>query len=261
MNNETLRTREFIFAFLFGPARLISRNQAGELHGRLCDSLRLDDFSFHYESTELQAGGTASTVRPFKIQFARRDGSGLLGAVIECTSLQEPMRLLLKHSGPPSLETTCQYFDTLAEALIPLQEWQRVHAEARILTQCQPRVGGSAVDFLKNNLLRFSAADLEQIGGSLSFCGLKFDVPATGETDSLSGPSRQVQVEVLREDPGSVYIEVITAWTQWVQRMQGHIPVLDVSAVRQIDQAPSKYLRDCYDFLSDKVCSLGRGGG
>lgn len=259
MNPDSLRTRGVAYAVLFGPPRFISRSEASEIHDRLCDSLGWDDLSFQYRKTGDQAGDHGPS-SGFEIECERREGRGrfLLRIGPPCPNF--PIRMLMESSWPPSEEHFKQQFDMAHQAMFEqgARAWQRVHAEVRLRAQCANRQKRS-IDFFLEKLLASQSEWFRSLGEGLSFASVRVDLRADdpGE-DSLSNPKREIILEVLREDPSSTYVELLSQWPQ----LAVHEDVGQVVArgkLRAIDCRPSEYVENAFEFLRRHLRTLSRG--
>ncbi|MBM4039755.1 MAG: hypothetical protein FJ290_14705 [Planctomycetes bacterium] len=258
---NSLRIREVRFAFLFGPPRFIEREEASRIHGAVCDALRYDDISFQY--TPLGDSGRLES-KGFRIALERKEGRGAYAATLENENVHKPIRLLLVYTWPPSLEHAKESFDITQEALFASLngEWQRVLAEVRLRAQCDTRQH-SGLDFVKGTLLRAPADWLASLGEPLTICGVKFEVAPTPppEHDNLEGAKRQLEVEVLRENPAGLYLELMCQWPQLALTSPvpagGPAPV----RIRQIDRKPSEYISYAKAYLEGWIASLAEAKG
>jgi len=131
---NTLRTRGIVFAYLFGPPRVVEREEAYKIHRGVCDGLKRDDLSFQYQNPEARKPGS----RAFSLQFRRKEEREGVAVTIDNQGMQTPIRLLLEHHWPPSVEHVKETMDSISEAVFQNVEgtWTRVLAEARIRAQC-----------------------------------------------------------------------------------------------------------------------------
>jgi hypothetical protein len=150
--SNSLRTRGIVFAFLFGPPRFVARAEASKVHNALCEKLGYDDISFQYGIVE---GTKGPQSKGFSIVCTRKEGRGALLVQVDNAGVDAPLRLLISHDWPPSLEHVKETFDTAADAVFNSLEgtWQRVLAEVRLRAQCTAQ-GGSAIGFIRDHLLR-----------------------------------------------------------------------------------------------------------
>jgi hypothetical protein len=252
---NSLRIRGVHFAFLFGPPRFVERAEASEVHGKVCDALKMDDITFRYSSAPASEKPES---RGFSIALERKEGRGSFDVTIDNKTVNEPIRLLLGYTWPPSREDAKQTFDMAAEAAMSSLKgsWHRVLAEVRLLAQCDTREH-DGLAFIEETLLGQAKEWLSALGEPLSFCGMRFEVAATPPNeDSLQGPKRELSIEVLREDPGGVYLELMSQWPQIPPMPRVQASVANLGQIRQIDRKPSEYIEDAYDYLVDRAESL-----
>ena len=251
----SLRIRAAHFAFLFGPPRFVRREEASCVHGKVCDALKLDDITFRYSSAPASEKPES---RGFSIVLDRKEGRGLFSVTVDNKTVNEPIRLLLAYTWPPSLTSAEETFDLASSAVFSALEgsWQRVLAEVRLRAQCDTRER-DGLGFMTETLLGHARDWISGLGTPLSFCGMKFGVPATSPKENqLEGAKRELSLEVLREDPVGVYLELMSQWPQIpaIPRVQGG--VVDMGKIRQIDGKPSEYIGEAYEYLEARAASL-----
>ncbi len=249
---QSLRTRSVSFAFLFGPPRHIARDEASRVHGRVCDNLNLDDLSFQYNASD-PAGRPTS--RQFAILMRRQEGRGGFSIAIDHPGAGNPIRLLLEWVWPPSDVHVDERFDEAAYAVIEGGldgEWQRVLAEARLRAQFDVK-DAKSLDYLSNGVSAFSTAAVESLGTPLSFVTVGLHTTPTTQTDApLPNPAREITVEILREDPKAIYLELVSKWTQVPI---GTAPMLP-NQIRPITAKPSEYIEDARSALKKWVSAI-----
>lgn len=256
---ETLATRSVHFALLFGPPRSVTRAEASKLYDRICDALRLDDFAFKYTT---QTHDQSPQSKGFSIQLERKEGRGAFGVTIDNENVQRPIRLLLLYTWPPTLEHVRDQFDLVAENVFDVLEgdWQKVHAEVRLRAQCGVRDGG-ALGFLRQEMVKLPSDWIDSLGKALRFMSLRFDTASAPPVESsLDAPGRQLSVEPLREDPNSLYFELVCTWKQ-IPDVGVSPGTVDIDSLRPIDAKPSEYVSSAHEFLDDRLrrlSSLGR---
>jgi len=253
---NSMRIREVQFAFLFGPPKFIGRDEASKVHGSICDALGHDDLSFQYKPLgEPERLGS----RGFSIILQRGEGRGSYAVTLDNKNIKEPIRLLQVYTWPPALHVAREVFDMTSDAaFVSLGgEWQRVLAEVRLRAQCDTREH-SGLSFMKGTLLRAPADWLPGLGEPLSLCGVKFEVAPTppSEQDSLEGAKRELQVEVLREDPAGIYLELMCQWPQIALSVSAPGSAAEPGRIRPIDRKPSEYVGYAMDYLDEWVRSL-----
>jgi hypothetical protein len=235
---NSLRTRGVNFAYLFGPPRMVAREEASRVHNSICDKLKLDDLSFRYSTSE---PGIRSSSRGFSIVMERQEGRGAFRIIVD-QAPGNPIRLLLEYHWPPSDVHVQERFDDGARTVFESLDgpWQRVLAEARVRAQCDVK-GADATRFLRDECLGLPAHHLSALGEPVSFVSIGIHVsPGSQTQDPLEGPARELSVEILREDPKALYLELMSRWTQ-VPVTAGAIPL---NTIRPISAAPSDYVTD-----------------
>ncbi len=260
---ESLQTRSVTFAFLFGPPRFVTREEASSVYGHVCDTLKLDDFTFRYDPSD---PGAQPASKGFAIRLHRKEGRGQFGLLVENPSIQKPIRLLLEWNWPPAVKVVTEQFDLTADAVFdqlrattPDGAWQKVHAEVRLRANCQI-AGQSALGFMLDRFLRLPSDWIRSLGEPLAFGALKFEVAsAQAKQSSLDAPKRELSIEVLREDAKGLYFELVSTWRQ-VPTQSGPGAVIDVASLRPIDRQPSEYMTDAHDYLSERLQGLANLG-
>ncbi len=255
MLSNSLQFRAVHFAYLFGPPRLVSRTEASEVYGKVCEAVGNDDFTFSYGKSEQQA--TPPEARGFGIRLLRPEGRGGLEIKVENPSLAVPIRLFMGYTWPPSLASAREAFDLAAGAIFSsLQgKWTKLIAETRIRAECAVS-GPDALGFLTGEMLGRAAGWIDSLGKPLSFCSLKFEVEPQPTTDSLATPKRDLTLEVLREDRTKLYLELMSQWPQIA--MSGAV---DLNKLRPIDRNPSDYIEDTRVYLARRLEELETRGG
>lgn len=244
MLTNSYRTRGANFAFLVGPPQNLTRRDGMNIHASVCDALGVDDISFKYTP-----GDDAN--KNFAIHLGREQGREKLTLEINGPVGDTPLRLFFGAEWPRSAQAAFEDFDLASEAVFGLlgDGWQRVLAEARVRGQAHAK-GDSAVSFLSRGVLGLP-------GEGMSFAAFKYETEAAEATpeDPLANPKRDVSVEVLREDPRCVYVEVMSQWPQ-IATPSGQAVALDPEKVRPFDSPPSDYLRDTVEYTESAVFPL-----
>ena len=233
------------------------------MYDAVCEALGVDDLTYKYAATASPdvPPPVAEKSRGFSLQIERRIGRGTFKIAIDNAAIQQPIRLLIEYVWPASVEQVTQDFDLVTEAAFRALggTWQRVLAETRIRGQLEA-AGGSALDFLSKRVLHLGADRLARLEAPPEFVSVSFETPAghPTEDDPLHQPKREVQLQVLREDLRSVYIELMSQWPQLALDGQGDIPrvEIDTGRIRKFDSEPSKYLDNSIEFLSERVFPL-----
>ncbi len=244
MLTNSYRTRGANFAFLVGPPQNLTRRDGMDIHASVCDALGVDDISFKYTPGD---GGNKN----FAIHLGREQGREKLILEINGPVGDTPLRLFCGAEWPRSAQAAFQDFDIACEAVFGVlgDGWQRVLAEARVRGQVHAK-GDSAVSFLSRDVL-----GLPDEG--MSFAAFKYETDASDSTpeDPLANPKRDVSIEVLREDPRCVYVEVMSQWPQ-IATPSGQTVEIDPGKVRAFDSPPSDYLRNTVEYTESAVFPL-----
>jgi len=222
----------------------------------VCDALRHDDLSFRYTSS---SSSEEPYSKGFSIALERKEGRGLFVVTIDNENVNVPIRLLLEYTWPPSLEHAKDMFDMTADAAFAALtgDWQRVLAEVRLRAQCDTR-DHDGLGYLRGTLLGQSSDWIADLGAPLSFCGVKLHVAATPPRgdDQLQGAKRELAVEVLREEPGGIYFELMSQWPWFASIPLAPGSPVDPLSVRRIDAKPSEYVDNAFAYLDGRVKAL-----
>jgi hypothetical protein len=257
---NSLRLRGIKFAFLFGPPRFIKREEASKVHSAICDSTHLDDFSFKYSTIDPDERITS---KGFSIVFERKEGRGALVTIIDNKNINGPVRILLEYTWPPTIDHAKEYFDGISESVFESLEgnWTKVLAEVRLCAQCSTR-SNNGLTFLREEVLGLPKECISGLGEPLSFCSVKLEVDATQpqppSEDQIEGAKRELLIEVLREDPTCVYLELVSQWPQLAPLPRNQTGQIVLGNIRKIDSKPSKYIEEALSFLNEQVEQLGK---
>jgi hypothetical protein len=182
---------------------------------------------------------------------------------MEMPSVNAPIRLLLSYDSPPSLAPAAEAFDMAYGAIFQelVGPWTRVLVEVRLHAQCDTREK-SGLAFITQKFLKSNEGWLSELGSPLVSSSVKFVVGATSPVteNQLEGPTRELQIEVLREDPRCVYIELMSQWPQLPAMSLEAPQAIDARSIRRIDEKPSAYIDEAYDYLQGRVDSLAKKG-
>jgi len=259
MKPNSRRTRAVIFAYLFGPPRIVEREEASNVHGRICDALGYDDFSFKYSSPGATPGSSA---KAFSILLERAEGRGGLKIALDGGGTQNPVRLLVEYIWPPSVQHVNEQLDRVAEAVFgALQgDWKKVLAEARLRTECDVD-GNNASRYMRDEVLRLDEATVQSLQTPISFASVKLETPPSPPVadDPFAGPKREMTLEVLRENPKCLYVETMCQWDQLGAAPIGGQIQLNLTQIRPIQDKPSEYVEKAYEFLDKKFFRLWGG--
>lgn len=253
-----MKSRGITFAYLFGPPRFIRREEAYKVHAALCEELGTEDLSFQYKVPE--AKGTQGTETSFMLFERKEQGRGIFRTVLDHMPGGGPLRLLIQYEWPPPVGIIKDTLDMTAKAVFDNLEgpWQKVHAEVRLRVQCD---AGGSIRFFKDKVYKLSEKWFDSLGSPLVFAASKFRVAASShDGDPLQGARREVSIEVLTDDPRSLYLELVSQWPQLSE-----VPVLgraiDPTMVRAFLEKPSEYVEEGYEYLAQRIQALQAEGG
>jgi hypothetical protein len=189
----------------------------------------------------------------------RKEGRGGFVLKIDHPGQGQPIRLFLQFIWPPSEVHVDERFDDACDAVLNggLEgKWQRVIAEVRLRAQCDLQAGGS-IPFLSRELGTFSKVTENTLGKPISFLTASLHVaPASQPNDPIEAPARELTVEVLREDAKSLYLELVSRWTQ--------VPIMTVpielDRIRPITAKPSEYIEDARTALRNWIDGVAKDG-
>ena len=98
------------------------------------------------------------------------------------------------------------------------------------------------------------------LGDPLSFCSVKLKVNATQpqppSEDQIKGASRELLIEILQEDPTSVYLELVSGWPQVAPLPRNQTGKIVIENIRKIDSNPSEYIEEALSFLNEQAEQL-----
>lgn len=254
MQPQSLSTRSVSFAFLFGPPRTVARDEAAGLYDAVCRELHIEDFVFRYSTSEPDMSERS---RGFSITLERKEGRGGFKVAVDQSRADNPLRLLMEFAWPPSLVHVQERFDLAAEAVFRALRgpWQRVMAETRTRAQCYA-AANDASSYLQKSLLRLSPDRIAVLGPTPKFVSVGLHTaPETQTTDPLESPAHRVTMEVLREDPRAIYLELISTWSQVPLGTAGAV---SLEKVRPISASPSEYVEYADRILRGWVETLSR---
>ncbi|HTY06013.1 MAG TPA: hypothetical protein VMC86_05830 [Gemmatimonadales bacterium] len=244
---------------------MITRGEATPIYDAICSALENDDFSYKYSSNAENEAEIPGTGGGFSIQMERKTGGrGAFRVTVDNPSRIQPIRFLVQADFQGAPDPILEDFDAVAEAAfgaLPGQ-WSRVMAEARMTAQLEAP-GGSATDYMLKHAVKLNANGLEALDSSPVYFGLAFETAAgyATESDQLAQPKREAKLEVLREDVRSLYIEVMSQWTQVppvVLQPDTPSPQLEVdpARIRRFEEPPSAYVRNTIDFVHEVFLPL-----
>lgn len=249
---DSYRTRGAAFAFLVGPPRSLTRRDGMKIYSAVCEALGADDLSFQFRTGEPQPGFEGG----FSIQLNRQEGRENLAVEISGSPPHAPICLLFRYDWPASNQLVFEDIDLASHAVFSSmgEGWQRVLAEARVRGQVDV-AGGSALSFLGSGVL--PVLDGVNESRDLSFFGFKYENAAAdfSESEQLANPKRDVTVEVLREDPRCLYLEVMSQWPQLAVSSDGTVEV-GPGRIRTFHSLPSEYLKDTIGYVDSVVLPL-----
>lgn len=250
---------------------MLSRQEAMQIHDAVCEKLGVDDVAFQYQTTSSEQEpdqGPRGESRGFAIQLQREQGRGTFNVTldkdpnVQDPGRQNPVRFLVQYTWPPTRQHVSEDLDLASEAVFETlgEDWQRVLAEARVRGQVEAQ-GGSGVDYLAEQVLGFEEADLENLDAPVSFATVGYETPAQdpASDDQLSSPKREVTLEVLREDPRSLYVEVVSQWPQFAAQAKGQQVQINPQRLRQFTAVPSDYVEDTVDYIRTVLLPLFSG--
>ena len=246
-------TRAIVFAYLVGPPRILTRQEGAAIHGAVCEKLGDDDFSFQYTPPS-DAG------QEFSVSMTRKREREEFTISISGAGQGTPTRVLFHFDWPPTVHIATEDIDQASEAIfaeVGEEGYGRVLAEARIRGKAEA-AGDSAAGFLTKRIFHFSEGELGDLGARVSFAGITYETDAADATDedSLANPKRTVTVEVLRDDPRCLYVEVMSQWPQLPGVQGGGTIEINPSKIRTFTSPPSDYVRNAIQYTEDVVLPL-----
>jgi hypothetical protein len=229
-----------------------------QVHNAVCEELKQDDLGFRYTPLgDLDKPGS----KGMSITLHRKEGQGQFRVSIEMPSVNMPIRLLFSYDHPSSRQPAEEAFDMAYKAVFSVLEgnWTRVVAEVRLHAQCDTKEN-NGLAFITRSFLNLDREWLNELGNPLMSSSIKFLVGATPPVteNQLEGPARELQIEVLREDPRCVYLELMEQWPQLPTILMEPPVAIGPLTIRRIDGKPSEYIGDAYAYLKERVESLAK---
>lgn len=252
----TIKVRSVTFAYLFGPPRLVKRDEASRVSDKICSALGLEDFTFKYEHLDNPVKPDPDQ-RGFRFAMERREGRGIYVILVENPNVSAPIRLLLEYVWPKSVPDVRQAFDSTSKAVYEALtgNWQKVLAEVRIRAQA-PAKGDNALSYVTRHLLRLSPAWMGSLGTPVAHGSVRLRMdPLLPAGDTLETPLRELSIEVLEEDPTHLYFESMSQWAQ-VPPVKPATEIVRIDRLRAIDRTPSEYVDNAFRFLEKRADSL-----
>jgi hypothetical protein len=255
MRKETYRVRALVFAYLFGPPRELSREDATRIYNAICTELKLDDLSFHFAPTPEESERS----KGFRIRLERREGRGGLRILLEGRGIQEPMRLLIHADWPATEQHFKEQADMIAKGVWSSLggEGDVVVAEVRVMGQCFSGRDHSVALFT-DAVLGLRSEALSLLGTPLRFASVTLDVgpPSGVRVELFDRATREIKLEVLREDPRDVYLEIASQWS--LLRPLGDAPVMiaDAGSRTLVERNPSEFVDNALDYIRNRVLQL-----
>ena len=179
--------------------------------------------------------------------MGRKEGSGGIEILIEGPKPRVPRRLLINSAWQlGSAKVPEENMDMIADAF-----WsefganQILLAEVRIRAQCssgKPHAGSWFRDSM------FRETDLDSLGGKLAYAGARLEIQPHPSAEFWDSPKREISLEVLREDPRDIYMDIMSQW----QRLPGAGPSWDLLATAK----PSEFIQAAVSYTRSKVLGL-----
>ncbi len=236
MKIDTLTLRSAEFAVLFGPPINVTRQDAANIHAAVCDALSLDDLTFAYRTTPGAGGADAG----FSVQLHRKVGTEVLQVVFDNSDRAKPMRLLISHAWPATVDELLANCDRIVDAVFGAlgDTTRRVMVETRIRAHATAE-GGSGSSYMNSELV-VGAPDWIDSPTAPTACSLKYLWPSEQmEGDATQPPHRELQIEPLTANPGLLYLELVSRWVTNGSK----------SEPESLDAAPSAYIEESREFL------------
>ncbi|MHC5053223.1 MAG: hypothetical protein ACYTKD_00730 [Planctomycetota bacterium] len=246
--------RGLVFAAVNAPPVPVPRKTAVQFYSRLTERL-CPAASFQYVPPgEGEREGQLS----FKVTVKEAEGRRFCNVTID--TLQGGLRLLVDQGFPPTFTDGVERVNEIASAyrdVVSQSEPQLM--EARIRAQVATNTA-SARDFIAGHLLKERATWLARLG-SVSHFGLHYDIEPSGDAQGpLEAPARKVVAEPLKEDPTSIYLEVMSNWGRVRTRPAGDkIEVVPTGPLSHGVETPSKYFEEVASYVREVLCPFLEG--
>ena len=234
-----------------------------EVWNGVCGAIGVDDLTFKYALVPPGADAVSEPkhggARGFAIQMGRQLGRGEYKVALDNKGLDAPVRIVQEYAWPPAVQNVCEDFDAAAEAIFTSlgTGWQRVLAEARIKGQVDA-ASSDGVGYLVDHVLRLNRSSLESLEAPPEFASVRIHTPAgeVGDDDQLAQPRREGNIEVLKEDRRSLYVELMSQWPQLSIAPTGGVVSVDASRIRRFTDPPSAYIMNGMGYIESKLLPL-----
>jgi len=253
MLEKNIQYRGAIFAALYTPALLLTREQATGFYSKVADRV-FPKLELRYTPAEEE--------KPFKVVMQEK-GEGRRTDTLTVDIHQGSLRIMLDQIWPESFDVGCrkadEVLDVFGETVERFTECEIALAEVRLRAQV-PIGKGTSKGYLVSKILGDRAGSLEELG-NVSFLGVHYDVaPSEGVISGpLDSPGRQVTVEPLRQEEGALYMEVMSNWGRHAMRMipgkpgQAELVPGPLSVEGEIPK-PSAYLAEVRSYIEESLC-------
>lgn len=247
---DRLQYRAAIYAAVYTPPLRLTRDQAVGLYKAIADS-GFASLALKYTPEENE--------KPFKI-FMEEMGEGRRIDKVTVDIVQGRLRLLIDQEWPDSFGVACKKADQIVEVFGEIvSECEVQISEARVRAQVPIGISSSK-DYMISTLMPTASTRLQNLG-QIEFLGLRLQTAPelVGLSSHLCAPAREVTIEPLRQEPGFLYLEVMSNWgRQALRPVQGKPGQAELVpgplALLSGPLKPSEYLGEVKEYMEDNLC-------
>jgi len=247
---DRLQYRAAVYAAVYTPPLRLTRDQAMGLYKRIAES-GFPKLKLEYNPDENE--------KPFKIIMEEK-GEGRRIDKITVDIFQGRLRLSIDQAWPDSFDVACKKADQIVEVFGEIvSECEVQISEARVRAQVPIGVSSSK-DYMISTLMPTVSARLRNLG-QIKFLGLRLQTAPelVGLSSHLDAPSREVTIEPLRQEPGFLYLEVMSNWGRQALRPVPEKPgqaelVPGPLTLLSGPLKPSDYLGEVRGYIEDNLC-------
>ena len=243
---DRLQYRSVLYAAVYTPPVRLTRDQAMGLYKKIAES-GFPKLNLEYSPDE------------FKITMEEK-GEGRRIDKITVDIVQGRLRLLIDQAWPESFGVACKKADQIVEVFGEIvSECEVQISEARVRSQVPVGIASSK-DYMISTIMPTASTRLRNLG-QIAFLGLRLQTAPelVGLSSHLDAPAREVTIEPLRQEPGFLYLEVMSNWGRQALRPVPEKPgqaelVPGPLSLLSEPLKPSQYLDEVKGYIEDNLC-------